>query len=91
VKLCAEYTEENMAMPWLRRLVTGLPPRRSGFAPGSVHVGFVGDKVAMGQVFSQFFGFSLSVSSFHQGFILISYGGRTIGPLVAAVQRHYRL
>jgi hypothetical protein len=40
-----------MTMPWLRRLVTGLPPRRSGFAPGSVHVGFVVDRVAMGQVF----------------------------------------
>jgi hypothetical protein len=39
------------AMPWLRRLVAGLSPRRPGFDPGSVHVGFVVDKVAMVQVF----------------------------------------
>jgi hypothetical protein len=38
------------AVPWLRRLVAGLPPRRPGFDPG-VHVGFVLDKVALGQVF----------------------------------------
>jgi hypothetical protein len=38
-------------MPWLRRLVAGLLPRRSGFDPGWVHVGFVVDKVALGQVF----------------------------------------
>ena len=41
----------DMAVPWLRRLVAGLPPRRHGFDPGSVHVGFVVDKVALGQVF----------------------------------------
>jgi hypothetical protein len=40
-----------MAVPWLRRLVAGLSPRRPGFDPGSVHVGFVVDKVALGQVF----------------------------------------
>jgi hypothetical protein len=39
------------AVPWLRPLVAGLPQRRTGFDPGSVHVGFVVDKVAMGQVF----------------------------------------
>jgi hypothetical protein len=40
-----------MAMPRLRSLVAGLSPRRPGFAPGSIHVGFVVDKVALGQVF----------------------------------------
>jgi hypothetical protein len=35
------------AVPWLRQLVAGLPSR----SPGSVHVGFVVDKVALGQVF----------------------------------------
>jgi hypothetical protein len=40
-----------MAVPWLRRLVAGLPPRRPGFDPGSVRVGFLVDKVALGQVF----------------------------------------
>jgi hypothetical protein len=38
-------------VPWLRRLAAGLPPRRPGFNPGSVHVGFMVDKVALGQVF----------------------------------------
>jgi hypothetical protein len=38
-------------VPWLRRLAAGLPPRRPGFDPGSVHVGFVVDKMALGQVF----------------------------------------
>jgi hypothetical protein len=36
-------------VPWLRRLVAGLPPRRSGFAHLSVHVGVVVDEVALGQ------------------------------------------
>jgi hypothetical protein len=34
-------------VPWLRRLVAGLSPRRLGFDSGSVHVGFVVDEVAM--------------------------------------------
>jgi hypothetical protein len=29
------------AVPWLRSLVAGLSPQRPGFAPGSIHVGFV--------------------------------------------------
>jgi hypothetical protein len=37
------------ALPWLKRLVAGLSPRRPGFAPGSIHVGFVVDKVALGR------------------------------------------
>jgi hypothetical protein len=45
-------TKRRKAVPWLRRLVAGLSPRRPGFDPGSVHVGFVVDKVALGQVFS---------------------------------------
>jgi hypothetical protein len=47
-----------MAVPWLRRLVAGLSPRRRGFDPRSVNVGFVVDKVAMGQVFPRVFRFS---------------------------------
>jgi hypothetical protein len=39
------------AVPWLRQLATGLPPHRPRFDPGSVHVGFVVEKVALGQVF----------------------------------------
>jgi hypothetical protein len=41
-----KYTQ---AMPWLRRFVAGLSPLRPGFDPGSVHVGFVVHKVALGQ------------------------------------------
>jgi hypothetical protein len=37
------------------------------FVPRSVHVGYVVDEVALGQVFSEFFGFPLSISSFHHG------------------------
>jgi hypothetical protein len=47
-----------MAVPWLSWLVTGLSLRRPGFMPGSVYVGFM-DKVALGQVFSEFFSFIL--------------------------------
>jgi hypothetical protein len=43
---------------WLRRLVACLLPRRPGFDPGSVHVGFVVDKVALGQVFPRVLRFS---------------------------------
>ena len=42
---------QKMAVPLLRRLVAGLSPRRPRSDPGSVHVGFVVDKVALGQVF----------------------------------------
>ena len=38
-------------MPWPRRLVAGLSPRRPGFDPGSVRVRFVVDKVALGEDF----------------------------------------
>jgi hypothetical protein len=40
-----------MAVPWLKRLVPGLSPQRPGIAPGSIHVGFVLEKMALGQVF----------------------------------------
>jgi hypothetical protein len=38
------------AVPWLRQLVAGLSPRSPGFVTGSIHVGFVVEKVALGQV-----------------------------------------
>jgi hypothetical protein len=38
-------------------LVAGFQPRLPGFKPGSSHVGFVVDKVALGQVFSEYFDF----------------------------------
>ena len=54
----ATNSMEHVAVPWLRRLVAGLPPQRPGFDPGSVHVGFVVDKVALGQVFPRVLRFS---------------------------------
>jgi hypothetical protein len=39
----------------------GIPSLRSGFDPRSDHVGFVVDKVAPEQVFSEYFGFPLLV------------------------------
>ena len=50
------------AVQWFRRLVAGISPRRPGFDPGPVHVGFMLDKVALGQVFfPEYFGFPLSI------------------------------
>jgi hypothetical protein len=43
----------------------GFPPWRPKFSPRPVHVGFVVDKVAMGQIFYEYFSFLLSVP-FHQ-------------------------
>jgi hypothetical protein len=43
--------EAGGAVSWLRRLVAGLSSRSPGFAPGSIHVGFAVDKVALRQVF----------------------------------------
>jgi hypothetical protein len=54
----------------LRRLVAGLSPRRPGFDPGSVHVGFVVAKVALGQVFVRVLRFS-SVNTSHRCSIIM--------------------
>jgi hypothetical protein len=47
-----------LVVSWLRRLVAGLSPRRPEFDPESVHVGFVVDKVALGEVFPRVLHFS---------------------------------
>jgi hypothetical protein len=39
-----------MAVPRLRRLVAVLSPRSTRFVPGSMHVGFLVEEVALGQV-----------------------------------------
>jgi hypothetical protein len=54
------------AAPYLKRLVSGFPPRRPGFAPGSGQAGFVVVKVVLKQVFSEHFGFPCQNRSFHQ-------------------------
>jgi hypothetical protein len=56
-----KFTCMEKAAPWLKRLVAGFPQRRPGFEPGSDHVGFVVDKVALGQVFLQVLRFPLSI------------------------------
>ena len=45
-------------MPWLRWLVAGLPLWRCGFCPSPVHMRFVVNKVALGQVFHSVIKFS---------------------------------
>jgi hypothetical protein len=44
-------------MPWFRRLVADLSLWMPGFSLVSFHVGFVVDKVALGQVFLKFLQF----------------------------------
>jgi hypothetical protein len=72
--------------PYDKRLVAGFPLRRPGFDPGSGHVGFVVDKVAPGQVFSEYFDFSCQFS-FHRLLHIhhLSSVAGTIGQSVAAV------
>jgi hypothetical protein len=49
-------------VPLLRKLVARLLRWRPVFDPGSVHVGFVVDKVALGQGFPEYLGLSQSIS-----------------------------
>ena len=48
----SNYVSSNLTLsaglPWLRRSVAGLTPRRPGFVARSVHVGFVVHKVTLG-------------------------------------------
>jgi hypothetical protein len=72
-------------MPWLRWLVTGLSLRR----PRSVHMGFVVDEVALGQVFLWDHLLSpVNIIPPWLSILIFFPGGWTIGPLVAAVQGH---
>jgi hypothetical protein len=57
---------------WIRQLVAGISSRRPDFDPRSVHVRFVVDKVALGQVFFRVLRFFPCVS-FHQCSILTIY------------------
>jgi hypothetical protein len=74
-------------------VVAGFSPRRPNFGPRSGYVWFVVDKVALGQVFSEYFGF-LYQSSFHRLLHIHhhpSSGAGTIGQLVADVPRELSL
>jgi hypothetical protein len=79
-------TAMTVAVPQLRRLVAGFLSRRHGFEPRSGHVGFIVDKVALGQVFSEYFGFPCHFSLHRLLHIHhLSFGAGTIGQLVADV------
>jgi hypothetical protein len=73
----------------------GFPPRRPGFESGSGHVGFMVDKVALGHVFSEYFGLPCQFA-FHQllhNHPHLSSGACTLGQkwqqyLVDLVQPH---
>jgi hypothetical protein len=73
-------TDVSLSARQLRRLVAGFP----GSSPG--HVGFVMDKVALGHVFSEDFGFPCQFS-FHRLFYIhhLSLGAGTIGQIVTDV------
>jgi hypothetical protein len=73
----AYYAER--AVPWLRCLVSGLSPRRPRFASGSVHVGFVVDKVTLGQVFTPVLWFS---------YIIWGMNNRPVGGRSSETQSH---
>jgi hypothetical protein len=71
----------------LRPLVAGFPPRLPGLETRSSHEGFVVNKVALGQVSSEYFGFACQIS-FHRLLNIhhhLSSGTSTIGQLVADV------
>jgi hypothetical protein len=77
-----------VALPWLRSLVAGLSPRRPGFAPGSILMVFVVEKVALVQVFLRVLRFSPVNISFHRR----SPNSYHLGDaLYANVSRHQRL
>jgi hypothetical protein len=81
-----------LAVLWLRRLVTGLSPRRPWFAPRSVHVGFWCTVLRWDRFLPEFFGFTpiSNIPPWPTIFIHILYslGDEQRNPLVAAVKRH---
>jgi len=59
VKGNADLTRSLTAVPQLRRLVTGFSPQRPAFSPRVGRVGFVVNKVALGQIFRYHLSFHL--------------------------------
>jgi hypothetical protein len=80
---------QHMTVLCLRRLVAGISARRPRFAPESAHMGLVVEREAMGHsIFLwvlRFFLVNIIPPWLHTH---ISPGGKAIGPLVTAVQRH---
>jgi hypothetical protein len=73
-------------VPWLWRIVAGFPKRGLRFETRSGNVGFVVDKAALGQVFSENFSVPYQFS-FHRLFHIhhLSPGAGTIVQLVTDV------
>jgi hypothetical protein len=86
-KTATELLLTWVAVLWLRRLVTGLWPRRPEFTPGSSYVGYVVDEVALWQIFLPVLRFSPVSIIPPWLFILIVSPGGWPSLLVAAVQR----
>jgi hypothetical protein len=82
----ARHSISNVFIAVFRWLVVGFPPRRPALNPLSSKVGFVVDRVALGQVFSEYFGFTCQFS-FHRLLHIhpLSSGAGTIGQKVADV------
>jgi hypothetical protein len=57
-RIFSNGTHSRGAVRWLRRLVDGLPLRRPGLDLGSVHVGFMVNKVTLRQIFTRVIWFS---------------------------------
>jgi hypothetical protein len=75
-----------LAVPQLRRFVAGFSLRRPGFELGTAHVGYVVHKVALVQVFSEYFCFPCH--SFHRLFHIHHHppsGASTVGQTLADV------
>jgi hypothetical protein len=51
----------NMAVPWLRRLIAGLSPRRPGLAPRSIQWDLWWTKWHWDRFFSESFGFPVNI------------------------------
>jgi hypothetical protein len=64
-----------MAVSQLRWLAAGFPQRRPGFQPGSGHLGFLVDKVALGHVFSKYFGSPANYSNDCSTLIIVHHPG----------------
>jgi hypothetical protein len=77
--------ELSIRLALLRRLVAGFPSRQHGFDPRWSHVGFVVDKVALGQVASKYFGFPCQFSFYQILHTHLSSGAGTVGQSVANV------
>jgi hypothetical protein len=73
---------------------SGFPPRQPKFEPGSGHVGFVVEKVTLGQVFSEYFSFPCQFAFLrllHNNNHHLSPGASTIGQIVADVPSGHSL